>query len=110
MFCFSVCFGGNNTARVAFDAGTETQRRSVLESAMLGKGAANLDLDVQSKRTVSFRPGSLGVELTTTHTALYVQVQVKIEKAGLKRKRGGKNKTGMDNWDPVYSEGRKVKK
>ena len=74
---------------------------------MLGKGAGNLDLDVQSKRTVSFKAGSMGVELTATQTALYVQVEVKMQKGGLKRKRGGKNKTDMDNWVPVYSEGRK---
>jgi len=102
--------------RASFDApsATETQRRVLLETAMLRPRPSSTDLDVQGKGTVVIAQEG-GVVVTGKDTGMWVEVQVKVKKIGVDRKRTAEAKLGCgagerDNWELLYSESRETKK
>ena len=102
--------------RASFDApsATETQRRVLLETAMLRPRISDTDLDVQGKGAVSVSKEG-GVVVTGKDTGMWVEVQVRVKKFGVVRKRTAEGKLGCgagerDNWELLYSESRATKK
>ena len=102
--------------RASFDSpsATETQRRVLLETAMLRPRFSCTDLDVQGKGTVSVSKEG-GVVVKGKDTGMWVEVQVRVKKFGVVRKRTAEGKLGCgagerDNWELLYSESRATKK
>ena len=81
--------------RASFDApsATETQRRVLLETAMLRPHIADTDLDVQGKGTVSVSKEG-GVVVTGKDTGMWVEVRVKVKQFSVDRKRTAEAKLG----------------
>lgn len=89
------------TQQATFDVATEPQQRALLEAGMLKRKCIELDLDVQSKRSVDVKADG-GVVITAVDNGIFVEVTVKVNKVGARRKFRNASGKGSNFWKTCY--------